>query len=554
MAAPAIDPGVSLIPPNLAGLRIDLVAQDERFRKLDKLDAYAKATQYNARQYNWDGHLLARLEGDADIDMGIYIPMKRRRPSARVDLPKLITKRLTAMVFSEERWPELSVDGDPDAEDYLKALANVCNMQVKMQEARDYGGACGTACMSFSFVDGAPRVAVHRAKHMKVLRWADRDELVIGAVLKVYRYERQVWDQGKPKLAAFYFARYWDEQREIVWDPIPESEARNGAWHRSVKSYTVVHGYGECPVYWAQNVPDSENEDGASDFEGSLELFDAVNSLVSSTFKGTVGNVDPTLIIKDDPGQNPGVVRKGSDNAIFSKNGAEYLELKGDAVKAANELAAKLIQYSLDVAGVVLGDPEKLSGAAQSAAALRILYLPMINSADILRTQYGKVLLVRLLVGMLRACKKIVQTPEGPIQITADGRRIQEKPVVVLPLKIETTKGTDGNPSVSKKVRNPGDLEFVSLRCPPYFKSTAQDTTQAVDAATKAQGKVISDRTAVKFTAGEFGVTDVEQELVDIEAERAVRMQEQIDQNTAINGGLDNPGGGRDVRGDDADE
>lgn len=520
---------VELTAPELAGLRLDLICSGGRFHALDNLDAYAKCRQYERLRYNWDGNLQG-YAGEADIAPGWYVPLKLRKPDTRFDLGKLIISRLTAMALGEERWPELRFEDDPDAEDYCKALARESQLQSRIQEARNKGGACGTAVVSFAFVKGKPRVKVHEAKHIFVFRWEDRDELTIGACLKVYPYRRTVWEAGKPKEKTFYSARFWDTQKETVWDPIPEELARNGSWATSVKSYTVVHGYGECPVYWTQNLPDSENEDGQSDIQGLTDTFDVVNRLLSATSKGTIANVDPTLVIKDNPVNNKGAIRKGSDNAIWSPGGAEYLELQGNAVKTAKELADALVKLCLDTAGVVLGDPQKMSGSAQSAAALKMLYMPMVNQCDLLRTQYGR-LITAVLLGMLRAARLVGSLPPGPVQTTADGTLVQSKPTILLPPRLERPeqKDTDparpvreqdkpGEPKMVERV--PGESEDLTLHWPPYFPPTLTDIGAAVDAASKAKGTTISQRTAVKFTAPLFGVEDVDREIAEIDVER----------------------------------
>lgn len=556
------------LPAGVAGLRLNTFIDSDRFKRLDQLDAYACSTQYNDRKYGWDGRLLASV-GDVDIDPGWYVPLKRRRPTTTVALPKLITKRLAAMALGEEQWPQINADGDVETEDYVKTLAEVANVQGRLQEAAERGLACGTAVVSFAFIEGKPRVTVHRAKHIWVLRWKDRDEHVIGAALKVYRYEVNVVSRdGKPVKATYYYARYWDELSETVWDPIPEAFARVGNWAEKVKSITVEHGYGEAPIYWTQNMPDSEAEDGASAYDGLLDTFDSCNTLLSATSKGTVANVDPTLVIHDSPGANPGMVRKGSENAIYSENGAEYLEIKGTAVTTAMELIGKTVQYALDVSGVVLGDPNKIGSQAQSAAAMRIIYLPMTDTCNILRTQYGSRLLVPLLTGMLKAAKKITASEPGPVLTTVDGRRIQEKPTVVLPPKVVTDREpgevkrpdlTDMNPKppepgkVTKKTvpRTPGQSENLTLKWPPYFRPTATDVAGMVTATTQAKGQLISEETAVRAVADIFDVKDVAEELTNIQAERAVQAMLYPGPDLALPPDLQGGKGGKDPPGDE---
>lgn len=528
------------VPQGVNGLRLNMLCDSDRFRRLDRLDAYARSTQYNDRRYDWDGRLRAAV-GDADVDPGWYVPLKRRKPSTIIDLPKLITKRLVAMALGEEQWPEINADGDTDAEDYVKTLAEVANVQGRLQEAAELGAACGTACWSFAYINGKPRVNVHRAKHVTVLRWADRDELTIGAALKVYRYQVTGLKDGRPVLVNQYYARHWDEQTETIWDPIPEEYARDGTWPGRVSSVTTTHAYGFAPIYWTQNTPDSETEDGLSSYDGLLDTFDSMNILLSATSKGTVANVDPTLIIKDDPGNNAGLVRKGSENAIFSPGGADYLEIKGTAVATALELLSKTAQYALDVAGVVLGDPNKMGSQAQSAAAMRIIYLPMVNTCDVLRTQYGNRFLVPLLTGMLVAAKKMGSTP-GEVLRTADGRLIQHQPVVILPPKVVTEKEPGEPPQridpenpkpppppkpgkVTKKTvpRTPGQSENIQLKWPPYFRPTASDIQAMVTATNQAKGQLIGEETAVRATASMFDVKDVAEELTNIQTEKALQ-------------------------------
>ena len=541
---PGKNPDEQLQLPDLSRIRLDALCSGARAIQLGTLDMYADCRQYEGVKYDWDGRQMG-YAGEADIQPGWFVPMAQRKPNVRYNLGRLIRRRLTAMALGEDRWPEITVPGDPDAEDYCKALVLESQLQQRMQEARDKGGAVGTAVVSFGFVEGKPRVRIHDAKHCYPIRWVDRDEYMLGAILKTYRYPRTVYtSDGKPKQVMFYSARYWDEQLEIVWDPIPEELAKNGKWS-GVKSYAVQHGFGECPVYWTQNQPDSEREDGISDIDSLEDDFDAVNRLLSATGKGTAANVDPTLVIKDDRPKNSGVIHKGSGNAIFSKGGAEYLELKGDAVRAATETVAVIVQHCLDVAGVVIGDPAKMGARALSAQALKMLYLPMCNQCDVLRTQYGT-LIVKVVRGMLRAARVINATAPGPVLTTQDGVKIQTRPVVILPPRIEKTEPEEpgGETTETQTERNPGTSDRLELKWPPYFPLSMTDVQEMVTAGSGAvQGKLISQRTGVKFVSTPFGIQDVDKELadIDVETERAALQQAEA---MAAMGGGDSLGGG----------
>jgi hypothetical protein len=349
------------------------------------------------------------------------------------------------------------VEDDEEASDYVTELARECGLAVKMNEARNKGGAAGSVGVSFAFVAGLPRLEIHRAKHLHVIEWADRAKLRPAVVLKVWQEPRAVVENGKIVTKTFYIARRWTQVDETIWEPIPEDLAQTTTWDRAVPSVTVSHGYGFCPLYLAQNRPDSEALDGESDFAGFDDDMDEVNRLVSATSKGTVANVDPTLVVKMDPATNGGVVRKGSDNAIFSPGGAEYLELRGESIKTATTLARDLIAWMDESMGLVVASPETLSGASRSAAALRMLYAPMTAQVSVLREQYGA-LVVALLKGMLAAARMIRGRPPGPVHATADGVLVQEQPTVLLEPRM-----VDGRPVP----RSPGTSSRVTLVWPP---------------------------------------------------------------------------------------
>lgn len=514
------------------GINLVALCESNRVRAMERMDARFEGRQYDSLRYEWDGRFSGY--GDAaDIQPGWYVPLRMRKPSIRLELERLIVSRFSAMVLGEDHFPAISVDDDEDTNDYVNALADESGLRAKLMEARDKGGACGTVCLSFAFVKGKPKIQVHRGRHMHPLRWEDRYDLKLGVVLKAYSYAQKVWIDGKQQDKRYFFARLWTETHEVVWDPIPEELAKDGAWVGGVASIAVEHKCTECPVYWIQNLPESDEEDGFSDYHGLPDNFDEINRLISATTKGTVANVDPTLVIKEDPG-NGGIVRKGSENAIFAKGGADYLELTGTSVSTARDLAKDLLKWCLDVAGVVIGDPEKISGAARSAAAMRLIYQPMINQCDKLRTQYGQRAIIPILKGMLMAARNMEQGEGKQVQ-TEDGRIVELLPTVQLEPRVsiqmegedDLEAAEDGRlpekkKTITKTERVPGESERIALKWPPYFQMTQQDIQFLVDAAIKAKGTLVSQKTSTKAVANVFGVTDVDKEIMDIEVQKQV--------------------------------
>ena len=502
--------------------------EDERFRELDRQESYFRATQDKGLRYNWDGQI--DVGSEATIRPGWVVPYQQRRPSSRFDLAKLIVARLTSMVFGQDRFPEIRIEGDPEAEDYAQALAKEARLAVKMAEARDLGGATGTAVMSFGFREGKPRIQVHNAKHCVPLAWADFDERRPSVVMKAYSSPRQVFDttENRTKRKDFWTVHLWTQTVEIIWRNMPDAIATLPNWQNLWPADSVVnHAFGFCPVYWIQNRPCSEEVDGEGDYEGQESTFDQVNRLLSATTRGTIANVDPTLVVKMDPSQNTGEVFKGSNNAIFSTGGAEYLELKGTAVQTAERQLERLRQYCLDVAGVVMTDPEKLAGAAQSARALEILYQPMLATCDKLREQYGEHGIKKLLLAMLQVARMYQDAVPA---ILTDGTVVKAQ--VMLPPRVETSvDDATGEETVTITPRTPGTSENISLNWRPYFPATWKDIVDATAGMKVANGgrATVSQRTSVAAIAPLVGIDNVDAELARIREEEAEAQQAQMD-------------------------
>jgi len=488
----------------------DIIDQS-RSRDLLRRESYYRCTQHKTKQYDFDGNILKYGEENVDIPADGYIPMKRRRPSIRMDLPKVIVERFTTLVFGHEHFPGFSVTGDADAEDFIKALAKAAKLPTKMVEARNIGGATGTAVLSWGFVEGKPLIDVHQPAFVEVLEWRDYDRRRPAKVLKSYPFEDRVWtNDGKPEKATFYYARYWDQNVDITWHKIPEELAKTPKWW-TAEATTVDHETGYCPVYWIQNLPDSSSADGVSDFEAQEDDCDAIDVQLSATHKGTVANVDPTLVIHDSQMNNEGVIHKGSEHAIYSEKGAAYLELAGTAIEASVRLLDRLRQYELDKASCVLLDPDDLTGSGISAAAMRTRYAPMLAKADLLRGQYGEAI-VDILDDMITVARqlRIVQTDEDGVKYWS---------AVRLPPRITEDKDEEtGDVVVTVEERSPGSGGQIELAWPPYFAATWEDRKEAVSSVKEGAGgqQVMSKRTAVATLSPLFG-TDVDGELDAIE-------------------------------------
>ena len=516
-------------------MRLANLGETRRFRRLDRLWAYYIGAQHLVRGFDWDGRKVQgegnepdwisaaigtnQFIGRDDVDPGFYIPLKARRPCASLRLPKQIVDRLTVMLFSESRGPTIRVDGDPTTEDYVQQLARTAKLRESMVMARMIGGATGTAAVSYKLFNGIPRVEVHDPKHLTVHAWTDRGLLIPSVVSELYRYEEQEERDGKLVNVKYWYRRDWNTTSEIIYNPAPVGKGDDPVFTEKER---FDHNLGFCPLVWIQNSPNSGGADGVGDYddESIPDQFDATDALFSAINKGTVLNVEPTLKLRMNREDYVGAtIKKGSEHAIFTgKDGdASYMESSGSSISIGMTVLARNVANILDACSVVLVDPEKISGAAQSAKAIEYIYAPMVARADALRMTWGEGLR-RVVEGLWKMC---VAFHGKPTTIT-DPETGEQTPAqfgVLLPDRV--IEDDAGN--ITREPREPGEGGDIKLVWGPYFPPTLSDTQTALGLAQAAAGgaQLFSAETMRRWAGNFVGVEDVDHEVELIEQERA---------------------------------
>lgn len=506
-----------------------------RAQLLARRASYFTARHHDHKAYSWDNHMLPGFAPGHTplLSMGIaelpfYAPLYQRRPCAPYRLPRMVVKSFTALLFGEGRFPRVEVPGDEEAEDFANALVEAAEIPEKLEAARDMGGACGTAALSWRFWQGEPRVQAHLGADVEVQRWADRERLVPAVATEILQYERQEWDPKAKALAPvrYWRRRDWTEQADVAFVDLKvgSKEEQEVGWVVDIEE-TCVHGEGEAHLVWIPNGLDLDaaSEDGVPDFEGLQEDAETLDVVLSVLAYGGAKNLDPTLLLKMDPDvvRRAGTVRKGSDNAIAlgSDGDASFLELAGQSIAAGETLVKLLRQVILETAQVVPHDPERLS-AATNASALKLLYAPMLFVGNGLRGRYGRGL-KRLLDQMMRSARRHLGPPPesrlsdpgvseevgAPPEDASEAVVVEDDPpagisaeqpaqaFLALPPRLveEDALDADGQPVPGKKVRRevertPGRGGEIKLVWPDWFPPTPADRQAEIATLSTANG------------------------------------------------------------------
>lgn len=473
-----------------------------------------RCSKYEGWKFDWNGQEeVGPGEHDNIVSSGVIPPgfydaggqqrelppLKFRKPSVPFHLERVIVNRFTSLLFSNRRHPTI-LSEDARTQDWLDGFCEATRFWVRMAKARAFGGATGSWCVGFKFVDGKPFVEVHDPRWVTPI-WKSREQRIVKAVEIMYQWKRDVRnDDGEWEEHWYWYRRVIDEKMEKVWARVPVEGKDEPDWD-NCKSESVDHGFGECPVVFLPNIEIDNDIDGDPDFHGIMDMCDEICQLWSSASKGTKTMCEPTPVVKSELPFASVVV--GSSSALQVKPGedVELLEMTGAGVKSATDLAEKLEEKALTVACCVLDRNE--GGPSRTATEVEHNYSAMIDQADTLREQYGEGI-KRLLSMVVRAAR--LKTRKLVV-VGDDGSARHERGMIVIPPR----KVADPN---SKKItwvrRELGSSDHVDLQWPDYFTPSQDAVKSKVDVAATLHDKSLADpETIARYIAKEIGVEDV---------------------------------------------
>lgn len=511
----------------------------ERFRRLDRLEAFARALEYAHHATDWFGRpadAYETISHQVSVPKGFTqpnndVPVADRRPTAPMRLTPFVVNRFTGLLFGRGRVPEIFVEDDLASEDFVRTVWKKAKFWRTMRQARRYGGGMGSVLVLVTLRDGRYVFKAHNPKTVASISWLDEDARIPDGVLIQYPFFREVptYDTktgvptGRTRRTTYLYRRIVDTEMDVVFHPVELQEGQPVPEMQIDLENSFAHRLGRLPGVWIQNLPNEDEIDGVSDCEGAYQMFDAMDRQVAQANRSLLANMDPTLVLSRDPKlEQRGVpIRKGSENALSVGTGgsATYLEMNGSAIAASKEFVAGLRQHALDLVQMVAPDPEKVSGAAQSAKAIEYLYAPTLEKADELREQYEDA---------------IVELGEITLQL---GRKFRDPasyagnavPRFAIPPRVEKeTDPTTGLERVMLVPREPGDGSLVTLRWGRYFQPTPADIQAAVTTILSlVSAKIFDIETATKRIAPLFDIEDVENLLAKVREQQAAPPPEQ---------------------------
>ena len=358
----------------------DLVPVDPdvsvRARRLDILGRVLEGTLYDVLPFEFHEE---RSGG------GEYIPLRRRRPSVRYGLCRVVVEDSVALLFSEGHFPGVESE-NAEVRGALARIVRDCRLNQVMTEAAIRGSVGSSAVLMrvlggrvfLDVLETAWLVPHWEAEAPDVLRMVVERYKVPGAELVASGFEVE------EPAATYWFERRWDAEEEVWCKPLMVGSA--GVAVRD-EERTRSHGLGFVPIVWIRNLPGGAGPDGACTFRAAVETGIEIDYQLSQAGRGLKYSSDPTLLIKEPAGIEGDLVRGAANALVVSEKGdARLLEINGTAAGAVLEYVRMLRELALEGVHGNRADASRLSVRRRvSGRALELMNQGLIWLADQLR-------------------------------------------------------------------------------------------------------------------------------------------------------------------------
>lgn len=455
----------------------------ERVWRLDVLRRALDGTLYDELPYDFHQE---KNEGS-----GEYIPLRRRAPSVRYGLCRVVVEDSIALLFGEGRFPALYVEDEATREGLLEIVRSTKLNRVMVSAA--VRGSIGSVVVWLRVLNGRPYFEVLDTVYLtpewqpdapdQLLRVTERYK-VKGETLREAGYDvpddrLQVWH---------WFQRQWDTDAETWFVPTPVALVTRNTPLAIDLARTTRHALGVVPMVWIRNLAGASStgspHDGGCTFRPALDAAIEIDYQLSQAGRGLKYSSDPLLMIREPAAPDDTMIRGAGNALVVSAEGdAKLLEIGGSAAAAVIEYVRTLRELALESVHGNRSNADKLS-AAQSGRALELLHQPLIWLADNLRVSYGEEALVALANMLVAVSQKI-------------------------PLTIGNRTGV--------KLSN---AEPVTLRWNPWFPPTQDDKSlQANTLVALTGGGLMSREAAITQVAEVYDIEDVAAEQAKIDAD-----------------------------------
>ena len=441
---------------------------------LTEIDKYLSGVQYDHLQ-DWESE--AKLED--------------KKPKLIYPFMRIFGDRVGTKLLGSDVFPTLDIEEDEETTYFINKviLPDLKFKPFMLAVAKDLVVRT-SAFVRFSLVEGKLIMEKYNSNHCYP-KFDAKGDLVSVEIKYVYKTNETKAGTGEPIYR--WFRMVLGQEKDVKYNN-PEYKRDEEPKFEVVAS--AEHGLGYVQGEWFKT--------GANKFEPEGEpepilykmrsWIDSFNYNLSLSDRAVNYGTDPQLVLNGITEDEADDLSKSVTKSwILGREGeANYLEISGSGVENARVQRDDYVKKFQDICRIVLLDPERMVGSAQSGKAMEILHQPMVELVTSVRPWVEpsfKNLITKMIITVLalkeRGVESIYNTPEGWV---------------------------------------PQSLN-LSLNWPPIFSLTVMDMQQIISMFLQlTNGNIISRDTALKRMQAmgvDLGVTDyiLEEQKVNTQKE-----------------------------------
>lgn len=448
-----------------------------RSDKLEKVTKYLNGTQYDGL-HDWD----SSSSGED------HIPLFKRKPKIIYPFLKIFADRMSSKLVGHSTFPKMKIEQDPDAEYFSNLVIDGGFIKPRILDSVKKLVAYNSVFVRYKISDGILKLESYCSNYCYPVIEPNGN---LESIEIKYVYDSGETGSDGKKIMKWY-KLFLSKEVDILYNN-PVFDQNSSLEPQFEEVARNEHGLGFVQGEWFSNGENLYSPDGADPIISDIFGFiDAINYNLSQTVSATNYGLDPQLIISGmDTDEVDSLIKSSAKAWLMGRDGqARFLEVNGNGVKTANETTSDLFKRACDIARIVMLDPEKIVGSAQSGKAMEILHGPMVELVNEIRPWIEK--------GLKSLMTKIVSTI---IYVRDNGMDTQ---------------------FITPKGWVPQSLEYKII-WPPIFELTTQDKQQLVSLGIQASNaNIISRDTALRWLQSQgvdFGVDDFELEQQKISSQ-----------------------------------
>jgi hypothetical protein len=450
-----------------------------RSERLHKICQYIENKQYD--------HL---ADWDNCDESDQHIPLRKRKPKIIYPFAQLLVERTASKLLGKSTFPKLDIPEDPDTTELMKLVVDSTYMKSTLLKAIETMCAYNSVFVRFKIVGGNLKYEYYNPKYCYP-EFDDAGELVKIEIKYVYDDNEDLDDQGNAKKK--WYKLELSQMTDTLYDN-PEYVAGGKPNFTPVKSNK--HELGFVQGEWIRNGYNrhSPDGDGQSMVEKVFSFIDSICYNLSQSDKAVNYGQDPQLVISGmDDDEIESLIKSSSKGWTLGREGqANFLEIAGSGVQTGKEHRMDIKKDIQDIARVIMLDPEKIVGSAQSAKAMEVLHGPLVEMINQMRPHVER--------GIIKLLQKSIAT-----------------------LVLMNQRGIPTIFNMPPQYQ-PASLD-ITVSWPPIFPLTTQDKQQLISMFIQlSSNNILSRETVLKNLLAQ--IPDIEVDDLELEIQRVNTQQQ----------------------------